>query len=263
MARTADVGSPGGVWAKVAALVARLAAEFSASPSKANGGLITRADLADAPADLREYVRTFEPANVRFNAPVLGFAFDRQVLDLPLPKADPNLQGVLVPLADQILSALPAVRSVTASVRSLIRLQLTDGGPDVASVASQLGMSLRTLARRLEAEGTTFRDLVDDVRQQLALLAGHTAASGIASSARTGVPGGISHDDHPGDPELRPNGIGHDRPVEGERCGDRPRRACRRCRSWRPPEFAGYASTAAVAGGCSAPSPPVRTPNRR
>ena len=30
-------------------------------------------------------------------------------------------------------------------------------------------MSLRTLARRLETEGTTFRELVDDVRRQLAL----------------------------------------------------------------------------------------------
>lgn len=123
----------------------------------------------DGPADLREYARTFDPAKLRFNAPVLGFAFDREVLDLPLPKADPNLHGVLVPYAEQMLSALPAVGSVTANVRSLIGLQLADGGPDVAGVASQLGMSLRTLARRLETEGTTFRELVDDVRQQLAL----------------------------------------------------------------------------------------------
>ena len=123
----------------------------------------------DAPADLREYVRTFEPAKVRFSAPVLGFAFDRHILDLPLPHADPNLHAMLVPYADRILSALPAAPSVAANVRSLIGLQLADGGPDVARAASRLGMSLRTLARRLETEGTTFRELVDDVRRQLAL----------------------------------------------------------------------------------------------
>lgn len=121
------------------------------------------------PADLREYTRTFEPASLRFGAPVLGFAFDRECLDLPLPKADRNLQEVLVPYADQRLSQLPTAKSVTADVRSLIAAQLAGGGPDVGAVASRLGMSLRTLARRLEAEGTSFRELVDDVRQQAAL----------------------------------------------------------------------------------------------
>lgn len=122
-----------------------------------------------SPADLSEYTRTFEPASLRFSAPVLGFAFDSQFLALPLPKADRNLQEVLVPYADQRISQLPATKSITADVRSLVAAQLPLGGPDVAAVASRLGMSLRTLARRLEAEGTSFRDLVDDVRQQVAL----------------------------------------------------------------------------------------------
>jgi len=123
----------------------------------------------DCPAELKEYERTFEPAKVRFSAPVLGFAFDRAFLDQPLPKADPNLHAMLIPFADQMLNALPAVASVSANVRSLIGEQLADGGPDVAKAASRLGMSLRTLARRLEDEGTTFRELVDGVRQQLAI----------------------------------------------------------------------------------------------
>jgi AraC-like DNA-binding protein len=122
-----------------------------------------------SPADLSEYTRTFQPARLRFSAPVLGFAFDSQCLDLPLPKADANLQELLVPYADQRLSQLPAARSITADVRSLIAGQLPRGGPDVAAIASRLGMSLRTLARRLEGEGTTFRDLVDEVRQHIAL----------------------------------------------------------------------------------------------
>lgn len=123
----------------------------------------------DCPAELREYERTFEPAKVRFSAPVLGFAFDGHILEQPLPKADPNLHAMLIPYADQMLKALPPVPSVTVSVRSLIGLQLGSGGPDVAKAAARLGMSLRTLARRLEGEGTTFRELVDDVRQQLAI----------------------------------------------------------------------------------------------
>ena len=123
----------------------------------------------DSPAEVSEYTRTFEPAALRFGAPLLGFAFDTSVLDLPLPSADPNLHAILVPYADQSLSQLSTEESIAGRVRLLIRVQLADGGPDVGRVASQLGMSLRTLARRLETEGTTFRELLDDVRQQLAV----------------------------------------------------------------------------------------------
>jgi AraC-like DNA-binding protein len=123
----------------------------------------------DRPVDLQEYERTFEPATVRFSASVLGFVFDRRILEQPLPKADPNLHAMLLPYADRMLSALPPTQAVAANVRSLISAQLAEGGPDVAKVASRLGMSLRTLARRLENEGTSFRELVDDTRKQLAL----------------------------------------------------------------------------------------------
>ena len=47
--------------------------------------------------------------------------------------------------------------------------ELIDGDPTVFSVARQLRMSARTLARRLEREGTTFSALVDSLRQELAL----------------------------------------------------------------------------------------------
>jgi AraC-like DNA-binding protein len=54
-------------------------------------------------------------------------------------------------------------------VRRIIRDRLPLGAPEIADVASELAMSMRTLARRLEAEGTTFRDLVDDARRRLAI----------------------------------------------------------------------------------------------
>ena len=45
---------------------------------------------------------------------------------------------------------------------------LPKGVPTARRVASALGMSERTFARRLQAEGTSFRQLVDDVRRDMA-----------------------------------------------------------------------------------------------
>jgi AraC-like DNA-binding protein len=88
---------------------------------------------------------------------------------MPLKNADANLHAVMVPFAEQTLGQLAPTNSVTAEVRKLILEALELGGPDIADVSSKLGMSMRTLARRLESEGTTFRDLVDQERRQLAL----------------------------------------------------------------------------------------------
>jgi AraC-like DNA-binding protein len=122
-----------------------------------------------APESLAEYERTFAPAAVRFSAPFVGFAFDQALLELPLPSADPNLHAVLVPVADETLGKMAEARTVTSDVRRIIHERLQLGAPEIADVASELAMSMRTLARRLENEGTTFRDLVDDVRRQLAV----------------------------------------------------------------------------------------------
>ncbi|HEX4337034.1 MAG TPA: AraC family transcriptional regulator ligand-binding domain-containing protein [Polyangiaceae bacterium] len=122
-----------------------------------------------APENLAEYERTFAPAKVRFNAPHVGFSFDHKLLEVPLPSADPNLHAVLVPVADQTLDRMTQTRTVTADVRRIVNDRLALGAPEIADVASELAMSMRTLARRLESEGTTFRDLVDDVRRKIAV----------------------------------------------------------------------------------------------
>jgi AraC-like DNA-binding protein len=53
-------------------------------------------------------------------------------------------------------------------VRALLITNLTSGPPGISHVAKQLGMSERTLERRLETEGTTFSDLLDALRRNLA-----------------------------------------------------------------------------------------------
>jgi AraC-like DNA-binding protein len=121
------------------------------------------------PANVMEHERTFAPAQVRFDAECLGFQFEARLLAQPLRRADASLHRVMLPYVDESLERLPLARTVTSDVRSLIGKELATGGPDASSVASRLGMSLRTLSRRLAAEGTSYRDLMDDVRRGLAL----------------------------------------------------------------------------------------------
>jgi AraC-like DNA-binding protein len=121
-----------------------------------------------APANLEPYARAFPSQRVQFSAPYLGFVLPDAWLAEPLARADAGLHAVLRKSAELFLAGLPRVESVTERVRALLITNLTSGPPGISHVAKQLGMSERTLERRLETEGTTFSDLLDALRRNLA-----------------------------------------------------------------------------------------------
>ncbi len=121
------------------------------------------------PADTTEYERTFQGADLRFEAPSNGFAFHREYLDAPLPGADPALHAMLCEHVQLTLSHSTQQQTLSGRVRELASKELLQGDPTVFTVARQLRMSARTLARRLEREGTTFSAVLDSLRQELAL----------------------------------------------------------------------------------------------
>jgi AraC-like DNA-binding protein len=60
-------------------------------------------------------------------------------------------------------------KSVSASVLAVIAARLPDGIPDAAAVANELGMSQRTLRRRLSDEGARYEKLLNEVQKETAL----------------------------------------------------------------------------------------------
>ena len=66
------------------------------------------------------------------------------------------------------LARLPAVAGASESVRAAVRAALASGGCTLAGTARGLGVSTRTMQRRLEAEGTSFAAVVDALRRELA-----------------------------------------------------------------------------------------------
>jgi AraC-like DNA-binding protein len=121
------------------------------------------------PADTTEYDTTFGPARVLFGMPFCGFAFDAHHLQTPLEKADPKLHRVIRSQAELTLTMLPTTQTFTQQVRDLAAAEIGAGKATVAHIAKRLGVSPRTLTRKLEREGTTYKELLEDLRKTLAL----------------------------------------------------------------------------------------------
>jgi AraC-like DNA-binding protein len=122
-----------------------------------------------APADVSEYERTFAPARVQFSAPYHGYSFDKSYLATKRETGDPRLHALLRKHAEMLLNELPRYANFKATVQEMLTEELKTSRPTAATVAERLGVSQRTLSRRLEAEGTSFKDLLDGCRRTLAL----------------------------------------------------------------------------------------------
>ena len=119
------------------------------------------------PKDVSEHRRIFR-APLRFRRPRAALVLSRSVLDLPLVQADPGLLTVLEKQMRQLISRLAPGDGLLEKIRRLIADQLCGGDPKVERIGRELGMSPRTLHRRLREAGTSFREVVDGLRHELA-----------------------------------------------------------------------------------------------
>jgi len=105
---------------------------------------------------------------VEFGAAVNELELTAEVLALPVVGAQPELQPSLVRLVRSVQHNLPAAEDHQSRVRSLLLEELVGGLTSKDEAARRLGLSSRTLTRRLQEEGVTFRELLEEVRQELA-----------------------------------------------------------------------------------------------
>jgi AraC-like DNA-binding protein len=121
---------------------------------------------------------------MRFGQPVHQLVFDAASLSLPVVMADP----VALRLArDQCQRELDALGGGSAAAR--VRARMNEPGREVGTVslddtARALGLSARTLKRRLAGEGTDFTTLLDEQRRQRALLLLRSADLSVEEVAR-------------------------------------------------------------------------------
>lgn len=90
-------------------------------------------------------------------------------LDLPVPTYDPKLRTHLMEYGERLLRESPSpIPTVRSKVEAVLLTSLPGRIAPADEVASSLGMSRRTFARRLSEEGLSFRKIVDDLRCDLA-----------------------------------------------------------------------------------------------
>jgi AraC-like DNA-binding protein len=121
-----------------------------------------------APPSPAEHRRIFR-CPVSFEAAVSAIAFDRQCLEIPMKSPRPELCRLLEAHGQELLRRLPAQGSLLDLARRALLEELRGGDPELGHVARKLGMSNRTLQRRLRELGTSHQDLLDEVRRDLAL----------------------------------------------------------------------------------------------
>jgi len=119
------------------------------------------------PRDVAEHRRLFGSAPVRFRRPANALVFDRAVLGLPVLRADETLCAVLDRHAAELLGKLPKGDGVADRVRQLLRRSLPGGEPNLKSTAAGLGLSARTLQRKLRQQGFSHQELLEEMRRDL------------------------------------------------------------------------------------------------
>ena len=122
-----------------------------------------------APGLVDEYLQVFG-VMPRFGVPVSCLVLAAEVLDRAVPTADPGLSRIVTAHAEQLLAARSTAQEALASqVRRQLAASMADGPIALTKLARCLHLSERSLQRRLETEGTSFAQLVDEVRRELAL----------------------------------------------------------------------------------------------
>jgi AraC-like DNA-binding protein len=147
------------------------------------------------PKDVSEHARIFR-APVRFGMPVNSLLLDSSLLDLPMRGANSVAHQAITATADALLATAPAKANLTQSVLSFIRQRLCSGDFSLHEASRHLGLSRRTLQRKLRQESFSHRLLVEQARRDLSrclLLGSHATATEAAYALGFSDPTAFHH----------------------------------------------------------------------
>jgi AraC-like DNA-binding protein len=135
-----------------------------------SGGIFQARTVAfpfDAP-DYAALARELFRCDVKYGQSWAGTVLPEEVLDVPLRMADPEAFREAALICQRELDKLTQNQSMAARVRRLL-LEKQNGFPSLQVTARMFHLTPRTLHRRLVDEGTSFHELLEDVRHTLAV----------------------------------------------------------------------------------------------
>ena len=119
------------------------------------------------PAHSGEYQRLF-PCSRRFAAGSTSLLFQARYLAMPLLQDERTLKQFLQHSPADLLARPDGGDSLISQIRRLLGRDCS-AWPDLEAVARQLHMSPQTLRRHLSEEGSSFQELKDHLRRDLAI----------------------------------------------------------------------------------------------
>jgi hypothetical protein len=119
------------------------------------------------PRSRAEYARIFN-CPVRFGQKDNSMTLDMRMGSLPVRMANPALLEHFEKYAQDLIAQMERNDVTSQAVTKIILARLDDESLSIDKVAREMAISVRTLQKRLEAEGVVFSDLLRDIRQRLA-----------------------------------------------------------------------------------------------
>jgi AraC-like DNA-binding protein len=108
-------------------------------------------------------------APISYGHSCASFSMTHAMWEREIPGADPYLHAVLQRMAPQLHLANHQANDLEQALRIRLRDALADGSATPARLARLLGISVRTLQRRLSETGRSFSAVVEDFRREEAL----------------------------------------------------------------------------------------------
>lgn len=130
-----------------------------------------KAVFLQRPSPGDQYLESYQQrwqCQVSFQANENAIEFAKSLLQVPLRQPDPLLRHTLELHADRLLSKLDDASGLVGQAKDSIRHHLLQGISRQDLIAERLGMTSRTLQRKLSQEGTSYQRLLDQARQEMA-----------------------------------------------------------------------------------------------
>ncbi len=141
--------------------LARLATRYPVNPLRVSWPL-----AGEPEPDLLQYKAYFGvPVG---NSPLATLVFAASDIDRPFLTENHKMWSFFEPALRQRLADLDRSASMAERLRSVLLEALPAGDLSMRVVCSKLGVSTRTLQRRLKEEGTSFQETLDGLRESLA-----------------------------------------------------------------------------------------------
>ena len=120
------------------------------------------------PRRLAPYRAAFAGVTPAFDQPHNEMLFPRRALDQPVRGAEPALARILEEHAKLLVQRVPREDPLIRRIRAALAQDIEHGHLHLGQLTKRLGLSERTLRRRLLARDTSYQALIDELRRELA-----------------------------------------------------------------------------------------------